>query len=116
MGRRECEDEAASELRRQPARGLVRDMGGMVVENDLDRSVSRIGGIEQLEKFNEFAAAVAFLDEGVNVTGEQIDTGHQGQGAVTFVLVITHHGWAGAGQWRRSGAVVPIAWIPGFSS
>src|SRR5262249_33714142 len=55
---------------------------------------------EQLEKFNEFAAAVAFLDEGVNVTGEQIDTGHQGQGAVAFVLVITHHGWAGAGQRR----------------
>src|SRR5215468_869918 len=82
MGRRECEGEAASGLRRQPARGLVRDMGGMVVENDLDRSVSRIGGIEQLEKFNEFAAAVAFLDEGVNVTGEQIDTGHQGQCAI----------------------------------
>jgi hypothetical protein len=28
----------------------------------------------------------------VNVTGEQIDTGHQDQGAVAFVLVITHHG------------------------
>ena len=40
----------------------------MVVENDLDRGVGRIGGIEQLEKFNEFAA-VAFLDEGVIVTG-----------------------------------------------
>src|SRR5262249_44706628 len=57
-------------------------LSGMVVENDLDRGVGRIGGIEQLEKFNEFAAAVAFLDEGVNVTGEQIDTGHQGHGAV----------------------------------
>ena len=82
MRRCECEGKAANGLRRQPARGLARDMGGMVVENDLDRGVGRIGGIEQLEKFNEFAAAVAFLDEGVNVTGEQIDTGHQGQGAV----------------------------------
>jgi hypothetical protein len=36
----------------------------------------------------------------VNVTGEQIDTGHQGQCAVAFVLVIAHHGWAGAGQRR----------------
>src|SRR5215471_2368174 len=36
--------------RRQPARGLARDMGGMVVENDLDRGVGRIGGIEQLER------------------------------------------------------------------
>jgi len=39
MRRRECEGEAANELRRQPARGLARDMGGMVVENDLDRGV-----------------------------------------------------------------------------
>jgi hypothetical protein len=35
-------------------------MDGMVVENDLDRGVDRIGGIEQFEKFDEFAAAVAF--------------------------------------------------------
>ena len=34
------------------------------------------------------------------MTGEQIDTGHQGQGAVALVLVIAHHGRAGAGQWR----------------
>src|SRR5215471_8224190 len=33
-------------------------------------------------------------------TGKQIETRHQGQGTVTFVLVIAHHGWAGAGQWR----------------
>jgi hypothetical protein len=52
MRRRECEGEAANELRCQPARGLARDMGGMVVENGLDRGVGRIGGIEeQLEKF-----------------------------------------------------------------
>ena len=68
MRRREREGEAAKGLRSQPARGLARDMGGVVVENDLDRGVGRIGGIEELEKFNEFAAAVAFLDEGVNVT------------------------------------------------
>src|SRR5215469_7500381 len=100
MRRREREGEAANGLRRQPARGLARDMGGVVVENDLDRGVARIGGIEALEKFNEFAAAVAFLDQGMDVTGKQIETRHQGQGTVTFVLVIAHHGWAGAGQWR----------------
>jgi hypothetical protein len=56
----------------------------------------------------------------VNVTGEQIDTGHQGQGAAAFVLVITHHGWAGAGQWRairrgrtdRLGSPNPISRTP----
>ena len=68
----------------------------MVVENDLDRGVGGVGGVEEPVELDEFAAAVAFLDQGVDVTGEQIDTGHQGQGAVAFVLVITHHGWAGA--------------------
>src|SRR5215510_8838729 len=100
MRRREGEGKAAKELRCKPARGLTRDMGGMVVENDLDRGVGRVGGVEELEKLNEFAATVAFLDQGVDVTGEQIDTVHQGQGTVPFVLVITHHGGAGAGQWR----------------
>src|SRR5947209_16022375 len=55
---------------------------------------------EELEKLDEFATAVAFLDQGMDVTGEQIDTGHQGQGAVALILVIAHHGRAGAGQWR----------------
>src|SRR5271163_2851753 len=100
MRRREREGKAANGLRSQPARGLARDMGGMVVENDLDRGVSRVGGVEEFEKFNEFAAAVAFLDQGMDMTGEQIDAGHQGQGTVTFILVIAHHGWAGARQWR----------------
>jgi hypothetical protein len=88
----------------------------MVVENDLDRSVGRIGGVEELEKFNEFAAAVAFLDQGMNVTGEQVDPGHQGQGTVAFVLVIAHHGRIGAGKWRtiRRGRTDRL--IPGLSS
>ena len=41
------------------------------------------------------SAAVAFPNEGVDVAREQIDPGYQGQGAVAFVLVITHHGRAG---------------------
>ena len=72
----------------------------MVVEDDLDRGVGGVGGVEELEELDEFAAAVAFLDQGVDVTGEQIDTGHQGQRPVALVLVIAHHGWADAGQWR----------------
>ena len=40
---------AANGLRRQPARGLARDMGGMVVENDLDRGVGGVGGVESLD-------------------------------------------------------------------
>jgi hypothetical protein len=31
---------------------------------------------------------VAFLDQGMDVTGEEIDPCHQGQGAVALVFVI----------------------------
>ena len=48
-------------------------MGGMVVENDFDRGVGGVGGVEKLEKLDEFATAVAFLDQRMNVTGEQVD-------------------------------------------
>jgi hypothetical protein len=99
MRRREREGKAPDRLRGQPARGLARDMGGMVVEDDLDRGVGRVGGVEELKKLNEFATAMALLDQGMNVTGEQIDPRHQSQGAMAFVLMITHHGRAGAGQW-----------------
>src|SRR5712691_12412085 len=100
MRRRERERKAANGLRRKPARGLARDMGGVVVENDLDCGVGGVGGVEELEKLDEFAAAVAFLDQGMDVTGEQIDPRHQSQGAVALILVIAHHGRAGAGKWR----------------
>jgi hypothetical protein len=40
---------------------------GMIVEDQLDRRMSRIGGIDELEEFDEFAAAVAVLDESVNL-------------------------------------------------
>src|SRR5437764_8951709 len=82
MRRREGEGKTANGLRGKPVRGLARDMGGMVVENDLDGGVGGVGGVEELEKLDEFATAVAVLDQGMDVTGEQIDTGHQGQGAV----------------------------------
>ena len=54
MRRREREGKAANGLRSKPARGLARDMGGMVVEDELDRRVGGVSGIEEFEKFNEF--------------------------------------------------------------
>jgi tungstate transport system substrate-binding protein len=35
--------------------------------------MGRIGGVDKLEKFDEFAAAVAIPDEGMNLTCQQID-------------------------------------------
>ena len=113
MRRREREGKAANGLRSKPARGLARDMGGMVVENDLDRGVGGVGGVEQLETLDEFAAAVAFLDQGMDVTGEQIDPAIRVRVRWRFTRdPASRSGWCG--KWRAIRAVVPIAWIPGF--
>ena len=88
----------------------------MVVKDDLDCRVDGVGRGEELEELDEFAAAVAFLDQDMDVAGEQVDACHQCQRAVPLILVIAHHSRAGAGKGGRSGAVVAIAWIPGFSS
>src|SRR5258706_6089332 len=47
-------------LLRDPGSGLFGDVRGMIVEDQLDRGVGRIGGVEKLEEFDEFAAAVAY--------------------------------------------------------
>src|SRR5580692_8944457 len=114
MRRREREGKAPDRLRGKPARGLARDMGGMVVENNLDRGVGGIGGVKKLKKLNEFTTAVAVLDQSVDVTGEQVDARHQSEGAVALVLVITHHGRAGAGKWRAIGRGRTDRLDPGF--
>ena len=54
----------------------------MIVEDQLDRRMGRIGGVEELEEFDEFAASVAVLDEGVDLAGEQIDARQQADRAV----------------------------------
>jgi hypothetical protein len=58
--------------------------------------MGRIGGIEKLKEFDEFAAAMAIPDQGVNLTGEQIDAGQQADCAVTFVFMIAREGCMGS--------------------
>ena len=72
---REGEFEAADRLTFEPSLRLLGDVRGMIVEDQLDCRMGRIGGVEKPEKFDEFAAAVAVLDEGVNLAGEQVDAG-----------------------------------------
>ena len=62
----EGELEATLELLGEPSLGLLGDVCGMIVEDQLDRCVRRIGGVEKLEEFDEFATAVAIPDKGVN--------------------------------------------------
>jgi hypothetical protein len=48
---------------------VSRERGGMVVENDLDRGIGRVDRVEELDSMNS-RVAVAFLDQGMDVTGE----------------------------------------------
>ena len=52
----EGEFEAPGRLAREPSLGLLGDVRGMIVEDQLDRRMGRIGGVEELEEFDEFAA------------------------------------------------------------
>src|SRR6266700_3909930 len=72
--------------------GFLGDVCGMIVEDQLDRRMGRIGGINELEEFDELAAAVAISHEGVNLAGQQVDTGQQADRAVALVFVIAREG------------------------
>jgi hypothetical protein len=45
----------------------------MIVEDQLDRRVGRIGGVEKREEFDEFAAAMAILDQRMDLAGDEVD-------------------------------------------
>ena len=64
---RERKFEAACRSCIEPGSGFSRDVCGMIVEDQLDRSAGRIGGVEQLEEFDELAAAVAISDESMDL-------------------------------------------------
>ena len=51
--------EAARRLLGEPGFGLLGDVRGMIVEDQLDRGPGWIGSVEELEKFDELAAAMA---------------------------------------------------------
>src|ERR1700751_1488640 len=102
---REGEFEAAQWSCVEPGSGFFRDVSGMIVEDQLDRGAGRIGGIEQLEEFDELSTAMAVSDQGMDLATEQIDAGQQAERAMTFVLMITREGRVDAGFrrqiWRR---------------
>ena len=112
MLRGEGELEPAGRLRGDPSAGFLGDVRRMIVEDQVDRCIGRVGRVEQGKELNEFTAAVTILDEAMNLAGEKIDAGQQADRAVTLVFMIAAEGY----MYAKSGAVVAIAWIPGFSS
>ena len=84
---RERKLEAACRSCIEPGSGFFRDVCGVIIEDQLDRRAGRIGGVEKFEEFDELAAAVTLLDQGVDLPGEQINPGQQAERAMALVLI-----------------------------
>jgi len=69
-----------------------------------------------VEKFDEFAAAMAILDQGVDLAGDEIYAGQQADRAVALIFVLACEGACTPRSGGRSGPVVSMAWMPSFSS
>src|SRR5919106_1034870 len=74
---RESEREPAGRTSGEPGVGLFGDVGGMIVEDQVDRRMSRIGGVEKLEELDELAAAMTVPDQSVNLASDEIDASQQ---------------------------------------
>src|SRR5271170_1860064 len=59
---REYEGEASFRSLGEPSFGFLGFVGGVIVENDLDRGLRRVGGVEAREIRHELAGAMSFLD------------------------------------------------------
>src|SRR3979490_551407 len=100
---REGEREASRWSSVEPGSCFFRYVGGMIIEDQLDRGAGRISGVETLEEFDELPAAMAVSDERMDLPGKQVDSGQQAKRAVTFVLVIPREGRVDAGLGRQIG-------------
>ena len=75
-----------------PGLRFLGNMGRVVVEDQLDGGSRWVGCIELLEEADELARAMAVLDAGMHLPGEQIDAGQQAQCAMTLVFVVPRKG------------------------
>src|SRR5215471_21632160 len=84
----EGELKPAGGLLGEPSSGLSGDMRGMIVEDQMDRRVGRIGRVDELEELDELPVTVAILHQGVNLAGQQVNTGQQADRAVALVFMV----------------------------
>ena len=64
----------------------------MIVEDETNKRLWRIVGVDVLEQLNEFGATVPILDSLEDMTGVQIDASQNRDGAMANVLVIAPEG------------------------
>src|SRR5262249_46195738 len=82
--------EAARRLLGEPGFGLFGDVRGMIVEDQLDRRAGRVGSIEKLQKFNEFATAMAVLYQRMDLAGHEVDASQQADRIEALIFVIAY--------------------------
>src|SRR6476660_6795764 len=66
----EGELEASGRSSGEPSSGFFRYMRGMIIEDQLDCSPGRVSSIEELEQFDELAAAMAISHERMDLAGK----------------------------------------------
>ena len=76
-------------------------MGGIIVEDDMDRLASRDLALDSIEEADEFEVAVALHAAADHGSVEYAEGGEQGGGAVP--LVVVRHGLAASRLDRQSG-------------
>ena len=75
----EHEGEASFRLGSHPGFGFLRDVRRVIVEDQPDGGVRRIGGIKLAEEGDELARAVSIFDTGMYATCQQVDPGQQAE-------------------------------------
>jgi hypothetical protein len=100
---REGELEAAGGLIGEPSSRRLGDVRRMIVKDQVDGRMGWIGRVEKLEKLDELRAAMAILDQSVNLTGQQIDAGQQTDRAVALVLILAREGRVDSWHRRQIG-------------
>jgi len=88
----EHEGEAAFGPGGEPRFSFFRDMGRVVVEDQLNRGAGRISGLDLLEETDKLPRSVTLLDAGMHFACQQIDPGQQAQCAMTFVFMVACEG------------------------
>src|SRR5207302_8761736 len=79
---REYEGEAPFRLGGDPRLRFLGYVSRMVVQDQLDPGVRRVGRVQPLEKADELARAMAIFDAGMHVASKQINAGEQAQRAM----------------------------------
>ena len=101
---------------RQVGLGLLGEVRRMVIQDQTQDPIRRVESIQVLEQSDEFAAAMPPLDPGGYVTGVQIQGRQDEQVPRRFYSWSRPQRACRPGTGFRSGAVLAMAWTPGFSS